>query len=332
MSDQPSTFLKAASRVEAWISRGRRKRRAPQEIEPYAGFATPDHLIVQGRVHDRYTRAEPDLGQGRLANVMQMLAMFRTEEVAGAIVSAGGVRVPSDEEGYFTLKLPRGGETGWRDVEVTLEANGSTTLCPVLVPDDTGADMIISDIDDTVMRTGAYSLVRNLWTTFTGNALSREVFADAAVLLERLSGDGRRPVYYVSSSPWNIYYFLVAVFERASVVKGPMFLRDLGLSETKLITAGHGRHKAASIDTILAANPDRYAVLMGDTGQKDAKIYREVVLRHQGRIRAVVLRTPGPGLDHDGRRAIAALEETGVPVFYGHTFAGFSEHIREVLC
>ncbi len=56
------------------------------------------------------------------------------------------------------------------------------------------------DIDDTMMQTGAYSLARNLWTTFTGSALTRDVFPDAVALMTRLH-DGMNPVFYVSSAP-----------------------------------------------------------------------------------------------------------------------------------
>lgn len=260
-----------------------------------------------------------------------MLKMFRTQEVAGAKVTARGLEAVSDEEGYFKLQIARSAEIGWCDVELTLNANGSTATCPVFVPDKTNSAMVISDIDDTVMKTGAYSLLRNLWTTFTGSALTRQVYPDAAVLLKTLSDKGERPVFYVSSSPWNLYQFLRAVFHRASVVPGPMFLRDMGLSETKLITEGHGDHKGKSIDVILNSNPDRPAILMGDTGQKDAQIYRDVIDRHPGRIKAVVLRAPGPGLDDADHTAIGALEETDTLVLVGRSFAGFADCIERVL-
>ena len=233
----------------------------------------------------------------------------------------------TDEEGYFELRLPRDGEAGWSERELVLSANGATAVCPVLAARSGPGTMVISDIDDTVMRTGADTLVKNLWTSFTGNVLTRQIFSDAAVLMHRLHDGGDRPVVYVSSSPWNIHGFLQDVFAHASVVRGPMFLRDLGLSKTKLITEGHGNHKGEAIDTILASIPDRQAILMGATGQKDALIYREAILRHPGRIAAVVLRTPGPGIQADDERAIRLLRETGVAVFCGRSFAEFANNV-----
>ncbi|QBF32643.1 App1 family protein [Thalassococcus sp. S3] len=303
---------------------GRLRGQAPKgrEVDPHIGFATPEHLIARGRVLARIDRSAVREGQGRWANLRQMVRLFLTDEVADVELRHGAVTGRSDEEGYFQLLLPRDEKTGWREVELEVEGREGHVSCPIFVPRQDADFMVISDIDDTMMQTGAYSLLRNLWTSFTGNANTRHIFADAVELMELLSDEGRNPIFYVSSSPWNMHRFLVDVFDRAGLVKGPMFLRDLGLSETKFITDGHGNHKGQSIDLLLRANPDLPAILIGDTGQKDAAIYREAVLRHPEQIRAVMLRAPGPGLDARDERDLDALRKTGIFVFAGPDFDG----------
>ena len=271
MAGRSNIGLRTALRAEALVARLFGRNRVPRVIEPFAGYATAEHLIVQGRVHSKLNRHDARFDQGRVTNFRQMLGMFLTSEVPGARVIVGGIETRTDEEGYFRVALPRGEETGWLVREATLAATGDVVPCPVYVPAKGTAPVVISDIDDTVMETGAYSLLRNLWTSLTGNALTRQVFADTAILLHRLHHEAGCPVYYVSSSPWNIYYFLDQVFVRNGVVRGAMFLRDLGLDEGKFITAGHGNHKGDAIDTILGANPGRAAILIGDTGQTDAE-------------------------------------------------------------
>ncbi len=111
---------------------------------------------------------------------------------------------------------------------------------------------------------------------------------------------------------------------------GPMFLRDLGLSKTKFITEGHGNHKGASIDKILNANPDLPAILLGDTGQHDAQIYRDVIERHSGRIIGVGLRTLGPGLDDADQKDLVALDSTDVPYVAEPNFDNFLPKMKEL--
>jgi len=313
---------KLALRGEGIVDRFRRTQSAARIIESYAGYSTPDHLIVRGRVLTSSRRNAPRPDQSKLTNLRQMISLFLTDEVADVTVLSGNVSAQSDEEGYFTLILPHTDQTGWLDVPVTLATGGDVTLCPVLMTPRDAQYMVISDIDDTVLQTGAYSLLRNLWTSMTGNAATRRVFPDAVTFLDALTAQGRNPIFYVSSSPWNLYTFLQDIFARAGLPMGPMFLRDLGLSETKFITGGHGNHKGASIDAILAASPDLPAILIGDSGQKDAAIYADVIARHPNRIAAVVLRQADDGLDVKDRAAMARIRQSDTRLMTGKTFDG----------
>lgn len=295
-----------------------------RHIDPYIGYATPDQIVLRGRVLSSLRYSTPVPGQSKIANLRQMFSMFLTDEVRNATVRCRNVTGQTDEEGYFTLPLDRDARSGWSVEHVHVEGADEPSACPVMVPAENAQFMVISDIDDTMLETGAYSILRNLYTSFTGNSATRLVFPDAVVLMNTLSQEGRNPVYYVSSSPWNMHDFLQKIFENTRLVRGPMFLRDLGLSPTKFITEGHGNHKGSSIDVILAANPDLPAILLGDTGQHDAHIYCDVVKRHAGRVLAVGLRTPGPGLDAVDHKDLLALQETGVHVYAAPDFAGFN--------
>ncbi len=292
-------------------------------IEPYVGYSTPDGLVARGRVLAALPNAVPRADQSRFRNFWQLIRRFFTREVPGVRVSAfvTGVSTLSDEEGYFTLFLPRASAgSGWAEISAEIVGRPETRVAlPVRVTEPHAEFGVISDIDDTVMHTGAYSLALNLWTTLTGNSLTREVFPDAVALMERLH-DGRNPVFFVSSSPWNLHGFLEEVFTRAGLVRGPLFLRDLGIGKTQFVTSSHGEHKGAAIDTIFAANPGLPFVLIGDTGQHDAEAYLGAVKRHPGRVRRIILRAPGPGADEEDKRFAAEAAALGVDVSIGRDY------------
>lgn len=317
-----------AQRLEAVFDRLFHHTDQGRDIDAYIGYATPDQIILRGRVLSALRHGVAADAQSKWTNFRQIFSMFMTDEVRGATVRCGDVTAQSDEEGYFTLALPRDARTGWSTEYVHVDGRAAPVECPVFVPAQDAEFMVISDIDDTMLETGAYSLIRNLYTSFTGNAQTRQIYPDSKALMETLSKGGRNPVFYVSSSPWNLHGFLADIFVHAGLVRGPMFLRDLGLSETKFITEGHGNHKGGSIDHILRANPDLPAVLLGDTGQHDAQIYHDVVQRHPERIIAVGLRTPGPEMDAADLHDVSALNATGVPSFAAPDFSGFIDATR----
>ena len=123
-----------------------------------------------------------------------------TDEVADVEVRAGEARATSDDEGYLRSSCRRppalGGGAG-RD----RGRPETRTPFPARVPGAEARWLVISDVDDTVIETGAHCLRRNLWTTFTGSAATRRIHGDARELLGRLAEGDRNPVFYVSSSP-----------------------------------------------------------------------------------------------------------------------------------
>lgn len=293
-------------------------------LQSYFGYSTKDEIIIRGRaLHADTNRASNDT-PSMVDNLAAMAALFMTKESEGERVSVGKHTGVSDEEGYYRIALPRGkAPQGWNNVAVKSESTGETVLHPVLVTSSRAKYGIISDIDDTIIQTKAWSTRKNLWTSVTGSVGSRYVYPDASSLLKRLSGSmsGRKnPVYYVSSSPWNLHGFLDAVFTANGVVRGPKFLRDFGIDATKFIVGEPDGHKKAAIDVILDANPDLPFYLIGDAGQHDPVVYRDAVLRHPGRIKGVFIRTPGPGMDEADRLPLKEIEAAGVKIFAGETF------------
>jgi phosphatidate phosphatase APP1 len=128
--------------------------------------------------------------------------------------------------------------------------------------------------------------------TITGSALTRTPFPGAAALYRDLAA-GHNPVFYVSSSPWNLHAFLVAFLRHRGFPLGPVLLRDL------LGTAEGAEEKAGRIREILELHPGLRFVLVGDSGERDPEIYADVVREHPGRIVAVYIREvrldPGDG-------------------------------------
>jgi phosphatidate phosphatase APP1 len=148
---------------------------------------------------------------------------------------------------------------------------------------------IISDVDDTVLQTGATSAVSTLKKVLFGNARTRLPFAGVAAFYQALCAE-HNPIFYVSSSPWNLYDVLSEFFELNDIPRGPLMLRDWGIKPSELLPLGHKNHKLENIRAILNAYPDLPFVLIGDSGQEDPQIYRDVVEEYPERIRAIYIR------------------------------------------
>jgi phosphatidate phosphatase APP1 len=264
-------------------------------IDSYGGHGGPGGVVVRGRVLDNTLPTTAAEGEGVGSTVRRSVRSFLTRELAGVPlrVELAGAHLDtvSDEDGYFRVRLPATDdlESPWTAGTVALAGDyrGLTAphTTPVLarVPAGSAAFGIISDLDDTVIRTGVQRVGQMVLHTLTRSELTRSPFPGAAELYRDLVA-GVNPVFYVSSSPWNLHTFLTAFLEHHGFPRGPLLLRDL------LGTAAGREQKHGRIREILDLHPGLRFVLIGDSGEKDPEIYADIVRTHPDQVIAVYIR------------------------------------------
>ena len=149
-------------------------------------------------------------------------------------------------------------------------------------------------MDDTILQTDATNLLTAARLTFLENARTRQPFEGVSAFYRALQSgpDGKKmnPIFYVSSSPWNLYDLLTEFMAHNDIPVGPLMLQDFGLEPDVIIHADHLEHKMAKIKRTLEFYDDLPFVLIGDSGQHDPEIYQEVVRTFPGRIKAIYIR------------------------------------------
>ncbi len=306
----------------------------------YAGYRTRETVHLKGRI----VRYSPGLAKaaGTWDRLRAMMAIYNSDELPDIAVRLDGygrsVSMVTDEEGYFAFEMsvaqPLPEDTKWEQVNLSTpgsQAQQANIAVPILAP---GANLnwgIISDIDDTVVETGATNFLKNWRRVLIDQPGDRLAVPGAATLYKTIAVDHRapvRPFFYVSSSPWNLYGFLTEFMELNAIPHGPMFLKDYGIDENQLIDAGHDTHKLAAIETIMAAYPALRFLLIGDNGQRDVAIYAKVVEHFGKRVAAVLIRDVDGSCRSGPEGALLAdIETRGVPTYCG---AGFEDAVAVV--
>lgn len=314
MPDWKDMFIKSASVIEdKWDDlrsalTTRLGLHDPLQIVPYRTYGTATHLYIKGRVlEDKRISAASDKDT-ILNNLLNMYKRFESDEVPQALLKAilGNEEhtVTTDKEGYFVLKLqpllPIINEHLWHPVPLQLVSApipfiaGLQAQAEVMIPPPDAEYGIISDIDDTIVKTGATNLLAMSRATFLHNARTRLPFAGVAEFYKALqlgrNGKRNNPFFYVSSSPWNLYDLLKDFLDLNGIAAGPLLLRDFGLEHKAVTNQGHMGHKLKEIKQIMNAYPHLQFVLIGDSGQEDPVIYSEVVKEFPGRVLAIYIR------------------------------------------
>lgn len=334
MTNWLSSIARIAAVVEGGIDRARYEAAdlvlgsRSAHIVPYRGFGTPDRLHVHGRVLRALPPPAAAHGDTAWRNLLAAYRRFESDEVPGARVrlSLGSVttEVVADEEGFFAAELvpgePLPRDHAWHDVHAQLlepapVSGAAHVTVRVLVPPASATFGVVSDIDDTVLQTDASQLLRVARNLLLENARTRLPFKGVAAFYRALAagagggagGGAGNPLFYVSSSPWNLHDFLVDFFEVQGIPDGPLMLRDWGITAAELLPTRHGTHKLAALERILATYPRLPFLLIGDSGQEDPEIYATIIRRFPGRVLAAYIRNvSGQALRAGAIRDLAA--------------------------
>jgi phosphatidate phosphatase APP1 len=279
--------------------------RDPYHIAAYRGYGSRGRALVLARVLQDEGLAVPEAGHSKARNLLAMLKRLESDPLPFARVRArlpGGDReLVADNEGFIREWLELGSVTGpelWRAVHLELLQQDRhpprVAVAPILSAPPSAHYGVISDMDDTVLQSEVTNFLRAARIVLLENARTRLPFAGAAAFYRALhegGGGARNPVFYVSSSPWNLYEVISDFLEAQEIPAGPLLLRDWDLSPSILRNQAH---KAAHIREILQTFSSLPFILIGDSSQEDPEIYADIVAAHPERILAVYIRNVEP--------------------------------------
>ena len=306
-----------------WFGRARRfLDRDPWMVAGYRSFGSAQRVLVRGRAMENEgitTATDTDTLWRNLVNSYRRIeADPLPNAVVRATVGGASVEITADEEGFFSkwidLAAPLTARDGWVPVTLELVAPASPGVkvaseAQVLLAPPTARFITISDMDDTVLQSHVTSLVQAFRTVLLGNARTRLPFPGVAAFYRALhagaGGAEQNPIFYVSSSPWNLYDLLIDFLEHQRIPAGPLTLRDWDIDRSALGSGRLHRYKDVAIREIMGAYPELPVILVGDSSQQDPEIYRDVVREFPERVLAIYIRDVKRTAER--RAAIASL-------------------------
>ncbi|GLC24521.1 App1 family protein [Roseisolibacter agri] len=282
---------------------------APHHVVGYRGYGTGNTALVQARALRRRAFSKADAALPRWRNLLDALRRIRSDPLPHAQVTArlAGTAhaLRADDEGFVHrwVTLPQPLAPGaWHPVQFALAENAAPgdpdarATAHVLVPPANARFGVISDMDDTVLQSDVTSFLSAARMVLLENARTRLPFPGVAAFYRALQaavpggvgGDGAgNPIFYVSSSPWNLYDVIADFLDAQTIPAGPLLLRDWDLGPSLRSNRGH---KLARIREVFATYPQLPFLLVGDSTQEDPEIYGTLAREYPGRVLAIYIR------------------------------------------
>lgn len=304
-------------------------------IKVYHGYGHAEQLTVYGHVLKFGPIPRKHFSQNVLTNTLALLRLFMVKPYPRAKVQMkweGQIFTSeTDDDGFFRFEWKDQPplQQGWHDVEVkAVNKNGdfiSSGRGSVYIPYPTQYGFI-SDIDDTFLISHSSNLRKRLYVLFTENAHSRKPFEGSVKHYQLLAkgnttADAPNPFFYVSSSEWNLYDYILE-FTKVNEMPQGVFLLNVLKRFHQIFKTGQNNHqtKFTRIVRILEAYPKQRFVLLGDSSQHDPYIYASVVEHFPKQIHAVYIRDIYAKNKQKAADVLFKIESSGVPCcFFEHS-------------
>lgn len=278
-------------------------------IKVYHGYGHTQNLVVYGHVFKRKAKTKQIYSNNLFVNIIHLLKLFILKPYPSVRVRLQffdqTIYNETENDGFFKFewKANQDIEAGWHYVKVEALADDDSVLSSsegkVYVPHITQY-AFVSDVDDTVMISHSATIGRRLRELFIKNPRTRKTFPDAAHHYQLLAKshtekDQPNPFFYVSSSEWNLYDYLLETFRFNKLPDGAFLLNTLKRWKDLVRTGKTGHEgKLIRVMRILDAFPNQKFVFFGDNSQQDPEIYTSIAEKYPKNIEAIYIRNIRP--------------------------------------
>jgi phosphatidate phosphatase APP1 len=296
-------------------------------IKLYHGYGHADQLMIHGHVFTLSPKPRKKYRKNILRNTWALLRLFMVRPFPNLDIELHWedevFTARTDNDGFFKFEwkdqppLPQ----GWQEVKVKGRVNEvviAETTGYVFIPFQTQYGFI-SDIDDTFLISHSSNLRKRLFVLFTQNARTRKPFEGVVKHYQLLAQsnttkDAPNPFFYVSSSEWNLYDYILE-FTRVNEIPRGVFLLNQLKRFKQLLNTGQNNHqgKFTRIARILENYPKQRFVLLGDSSQQDPYIYEAIVSHFPDQIQAVYIRDVYSKNRDKAADVLHKIESKGVP-------------------
>lgn len=296
-------------------------------VKVYHGYGHAHNLVVYGHVFKRKAKTRQVYSNNLFVNIIHLLKLFILKPYAFVEVRLQffdqTIYNKTEVDGFFKFewKAQHDVPAGWHNVKVeAIDQYGAVLNIGegrVYVPHITQY-AFISDVDDTVMVSHSATVGRRLRELFIKNPHTRKTFSDTAshyqqLALSHTEANQPNPFFYVSSSEWNLYDYLVETFRFNKLPDGAFLLNTLKKWKDLIKTGKTGHEgKLLRVMRILDTFPNQKFVFFGDNSQKDPEIYSSIVEKYPQNIEAVYIRNIRPEKELETNELLKKVKDKGV--------------------
>lgn len=322
------------------------KLQTGSHLRVYDGFGNHNKASINGHALKLSPIPRKHFSQNFFINTLALLRMFMVVPKEGARIrldwEGRSYYTHSEKDGYFRIEFPLANELepGDHVVNIYMYHTRSRkisyeTEAVIRIP-ERNLFYFISDIDDTFLISHSETKLKRLYVLLTENAYSRRPFDGVVrhyqfLQYAQTTAHDPNPFFYVSSSEWNLYFYIKDFILKNELPRG-MFLLNQLKTFNKLLQTGQNNHgsKFMRIVRIIEAYPEQQFILLGDNSQQDPHIYKAITDHFPEKIKAVYIRNVSKKNKQKVIEDLDVIASKGIAVCYFKHSADAIAHSKSV--
>ncbi len=297
------------------------------QVKVYRGYGHTHNLVIYGHVFKHRAKTEQRFSKSFWTNLKHVFKLFVLKPYPYVTVELNfyGQHITSKtaDDGFFKVEWEANDNVaaGWHQVEVRALNGAGNEIArnsgELYVPHITQY-AFISDIDDTVMVSHSKTIAKRLRELLLRNPHTRKTFQSTRYHYEQLAlahtnEQQPNPFFYVSSSEWNLYDYLLETFRFNGFPEGSFLLNQLKRWRDLLKTGKTGHEgKLLRIMRIIDAFPNQKFVFLGDNSQQDPEIYLKICQKYGKNVQAVYIREVRKSKYLETKKILNKLEQMSI--------------------
>lgn len=278
--------------------------RKPLTIQLYPSYGNEQTIHIKGRVMETEKTAQKNHSRWEtFKHNLRSLSVDEQEHMAVDVTfNQRTVRVQTNEEGMFQFEMKDFGPVapGYHHVQAALTPESASRYrAPlasgmiVIQPKQDRSFGVVSDIDDTIVKSDVTDKSKALKNLLLNNEHSSTAFPGMAVLYQildkRSDGAVDGDVTYLSGSPIGLANRLENFLTVKGFPQGAMELKKMGFEDGDYPIFQQTDYKPERLRQLFNTYPEKSFFLFGDNGEADPEIYRQINQEFPGRVLGIYI-------------------------------------------
>jgi len=198
-------------------------------------------------------------------------------------------KTKSDDEGFFEFSAVTKKPYFNSKTKIKAIYNQVEATCKPYIVKNSAKIGVISDFDDTIIKSDVTKNIKLLKNSFLLNYKQREVIKSTKRLINKILKDKYSPFFVVSGSPKQFNNSIYKFLDYYHFPKRIVILKKYKGKNADSIF-NQFNYKISVIERLFKLYPNIKWYLIGDSGERDIEVYKTLLKRYSNRVKGIYIR------------------------------------------